>query len=39
MELLEGKVLPGVAALDEAEPLDEYCRDEPEADECRVYDD
>jgi phosphoglycerate kinase len=39
LELLEGKILPGVAALDEAEPLDEMCRDEPEADECRVYDD
>lgn len=39
LELLEGKVLPGVAALDEADPLEEMCRDEPEADECRVYDD
>ncbi|KAL3138641.1 hypothetical protein ABBQ32_006401 [Trebouxia sp. C0010 RCD-2024] len=63
LELLEGKVLPGVAALDEKsagsssngngggdaqknadgsttyqDPLDVYCDDNPETDECRVYD-
>ncbi|DBA96791.1 TPA: hypothetical protein ACH3X3_012960 [Trebouxia sp. C0006] len=64
LELLEGKVLPGVAALDEKsaggassngnggsekvenadgsvtyqDPLDMYCEDNPETDECRVYD-
>ncbi|DBB00213.1 TPA: hypothetical protein ACH3X1_014044 [Trebouxia sp. C0004] len=60
LELLEGKVLPGVAALDEKsaggsssngnggektenadsyqDPLDVYCEDNPETDECRVYD-
>jgi len=47
LELLEGKVLPGVAALDEgegksssngADPLEAYCEDNPETDECRVYD-
>lgn len=39
VEELEAEASHMKASKKTADPLDEYCKDSPEADECRVYED